>query len=403
MNPKKIREDFPSLQQRIGGKPPVYFDNACMTLRPRQVIDAMNRYYYEYPACAGRSIHKFGNKVTEEYEKARETIARFIGAKKSQEVVFTRNTTEGINLVANAFPFRKGEAVLTTDREHNSNLIPWQILSKTKGTAHRICYSKNDMTFDLETFGEIMDPSIKLVSVVHTSNLDGYTTPIKEIAKIAHDFDALVLADGAQSVPHRPVNVRKLGIDFLAFSGHKMLGPAGSGVLYGRLDLLKELNPFMAGGDTVKSTTYKSYELLDPPEKFEAGLQNYPGAIGLAEAARYLEKIGKEKIEKHDTEMNRYVTEELELFSEISVIGPQQAEMRSSIFSFNIKGLEPHDIAIILDDAANIMIRSGQHCVHSWFDAHKIKGSARASFYLYNTLEEAKIFVENLKNILKLG
>lgn len=403
MNVKKIRNDFPILHQKINGKNPIYFDNACMTLRPIQVIESMNEYYHKYSACAGRSIHKFGNKVTEEYEKAREIVAKFIGAKKAGEIVFTRNTTEGINLVANALHFEKDDIVLTSDREHNSNLIPWQILSRKRGIHHEICTSKNDMTFDLETFENMMNSKVRLVSIVHTSNLDGYTVPIKEICKIAHDYNALVLVDGAQSVPHQPINVRKFGIDFLAFSGHKMLGPAGIGVLYGKYHLLQELEPFMVGGDTVKFTTYMTHELLDPPEKFEAGLQNYPSAIGLASAIRYLKMVGMDDIKNHDVKINKYITKHLELFSEINIIGPKEAEMRTSIFSFNIKGLEPHDIALILDDAANIMIRSGQHCVHSWFNAHGIKGSARASFYLYNTLDEAKTFVENIKNILKLG
>jgi cysteine desulfurase/selenocysteine lyase len=402
MDIDKIREDFPALKQKINGKPIIYWDNACMTLRPVQVIEAMNEYYYNFPACAGRSIHKFGNKVTEKYHEARESIAKFINAKKTEEIIFTRNTTEGINLLAHSLGLGKGDIVLTTDREHNSNLLPWQMLSKTAGIQHKIVFSKKDMTFDLEAFENTMNKNVKLVSVVHSSNLDGYTTPAEKIIKIAHDFGSLVMLDAAQSVPHKPVDVKNLDVDFIAFSGHKMLGPSGTGVLYGKYHLLEKLNPFMVGGDTVENSTYDSHILLKPPEKFEAGLQNYPGAIGLGEAARYLEKVGKDNIAKHEIELNKFITKELSNLDGVSIIGPPSPELRGGIISFNIEGIGFHDVAVMLDDMANIMIRSGQHCVHSWFNANKMKGSARASLYLYNTKEEAQIFIDTLKEIVKL-
>lgn len=402
MDVENSRKDFSSLQQKINGKPVIYFDNACMSLRPKQVIEAMDEYYEKYPGCAGRSTHKFGIRVTEEYSKSREAIAKFIRAKKSEEIVFTRNTTEGLNLVANSLGLKKGDIVLTTDREHNSNLLPWQILSKKIGIRHKIIPSKEDMTFDLEIFEKMMSKNVKLVSIVHTSNLDGYTTPVEEVIKTSHDYGALVMLDGAQSVPHKQIDVKILDVDFLAFSGHKMLGPSGTGVLYGKYHLLEKLNPFLVGGDTVQTSTYNSHVLLKPPEKFEAGLQNYAGAIGLAAAAKYLEKIGREKIEKHEIELNKFITKEMKNFPEIGIIGPQSPELRSGIISFNIKGIGYHDVAIMLDEMANIMVRSGQHCMHSWFNAHKIEGSVRASLYLYNTLEETQIFIENLKNIIKL-
>lgn len=402
MNIEKIRKDFPALQQKINGKPVVYLDNACMTLRPRQVIDAQNRYYEEYPGCAGRSIHKFGNIVTEEYDKARETIAKFIGAKKPEEIVFTRNTTEGINLVAHSLPLKKGDIVLTTDREHNSNLIPWQILRESVGIEHKIVPSNSDFTFSLEKFEETMDKNVKLVSVVHTSNLDGYTVPAKEIIKIAHDYGALVMLDGAQSVPHKEINVKKLDCDILAFSGHKMLGPSGIGVLYAKYHILEEMKPFLVGGDTVAKTTYTSYELLKPPEKFEAGLQNYAGAIGLAAAAKYLDDVGKENIERHERELNNIVNQELVSMDGVEIIGVKDPNKRSGVTSFVVDGIEYHDIAIILDETANVMVRSGQHCLHSWFNAQGIKGSVRSSLYLYNTREDIEIFIETMKNIIKL-
>lgn len=406
MDVEKIRADFPVLQQKLKGKSVIYLDNACMSLRPVQVLEAMNEYYYKYPGCAGRSIHKFGEMVTEHYEAARKRIAKLIGAKEKKEIIFTRNTTEGINLIANAFDFKSGDVVLTSDREHNSNLLPWQLLAKRKGVKHEIVFSAPDMTFDLGEFErkvKAIGDKLKLVSIVHTSNLDGYTIPVREVIEIAHDAGALVLVDGAQSVPHKKVDVRKLGIDFLAFSGHKMLGPSGIGALYGQYELLEKLRPFMVGGDTVKDTTYDSFVPLNPPEKFEAGLQNYASAIGLAAAAEYLEKIGLDKVEKHDTKLNEIITDGIKDIKGLSIIGPADPKLRSGIISFNIEGMFPHDIAIMLDDVANIMVRSGAHCMHSWFNAHAIRGSVRASLYLYNTREEVELFIEKLKEIAQLA
>ncbi len=405
MNVTKIREDFPILQEKLKGKPIIYFDNACMALRPKQMIDAMNEYYYKYPGCAGRSMHKIGNMATENYEKARKTIAGFLGTNDSREIVFTRNTTEGINLVANSLGLGKGDIVITSDREHNSNLLPWQMLSKKKGIKHEIVFSAPDTTFDIGEFErkvESVGDSLKLVSIVHTSNLDGYTLPIKKIIDISHDAGALVLVDGAQSVPHQEVDVKKLDIDFLAFSGHKMMGPSGMGVLYGKYELLEKLEPFIIGGDTVKDTTYESCIFLSPPEKFEAGLQNYAGAIGMAAAAKYIEKIGFDKIESHERKLNEIITDGIKDIKGLRILGPQDPKLRSGVISFNIEGIFPHDIAMMMDDMENIMIRSGAHCVHSWFNNYGIRGSARASLYLYNTKEEADLFVATLGKISEL-
>jgi cysteine desulfurase/selenocysteine lyase len=288
MDVNRIRQDFPILQ-----KPGmVYFDNACMSLKPSQVIEAMLAYYQEYTACAGRSNHSLSRACEENYQEARKSIQKFIGAKKREEIIFTRNTTEGINLVANSLGLKSGDAVVTSDREHNSNLIPWQMLRERKGVEHRIARSREDYTFDMEGFKSLMGKSVKLVSVIWTSNIDGYTLPVREIIKTAHDSGALVLLDGAQFVPNSKTDVRKLDADFLAFSGHKMLGPTGTGVLYGKHGLLERMEPFMAGGETVEFTTYETHKFLKPPEKFEAGLQDYAGMIGMGEAARYLERIG---------------------------------------------------------------------------------------------------------------
>jgi cysteine desulfurase/selenocysteine lyase len=275
------------------------------------------------------------------------------------------------------------------------------MLARTIGIKHKIVYSKKDMTFDIKAFEKTVKGA-RIVSFVHCSNLDGYTLPAEEIIKIAHDNDALVILDGAQSAPHKPVNVKKLDVDFFAFSGHKMLGPSGTGALYGKQHLLEGLNPFLVGGDTVQKSTYDSCVFLKPPEKFEAGLQNYAGMIGFAAAAEYLDRIGKEDIQKHEIELNKIITQALEDMDGSSIIGPTSPELRGGIISFNIEGIKYHDIAMMLDERANIMIRSGQHCVHSWFNAHGIEGSARVSLYLYNTKEEAKVFIDNLKEISKL-
>src|SRR3989338_1802033 len=392
---EKLRSDFPLLQKN--GKPIIYFDSACMSLKPDQVVKKMDEYYYEYPACAGRSNHKLGQRATEEFNSARKTIAKFINAKEN-EIIFTKNTTEGLNLVYHIIDFKKGDIILTTDKEHNSNLLPIHLL-KERGIKHEIVPSQKDGTFDMDRFESMMSKNVRLVSMVHTSNIDGTTIPAKEIIKIAHDFKALTMLDGAQSVPHQKTDVKKLDADFLAFSGHKMLGPS-IGVLFGKYSVMEKAKPFLVGGDTVESTTYKSHKFLKPPERYEAGLQNYAGAIGLGEACRYLEKI-IDKTEKHEIELNKIITDGIKNFEGLKIIGPE-AEKRGGIISFYVKGMHYHDIALMLDETANIMIRSGQHCVHSWFNAHNIDGSARASLYLYNTKEEAKVFIESLNKILKL-
>jgi len=396
VNVAKIREDFPIFQSQ---PKLIYFDNACMSLRPKQVIAAMNAYYEQYPACAGRSQHRLGRAATEAYERARARIAKFINA-KPEEIIFTRNTTEGINLVARALPLGRGDVVLGTDKEHNSNLLPW-LLAKERGIRHAICHSNPDNTFSMQNFENALKADRpQLVAFVHASNLDGVTIPAQEIIKRAHDADALVLLDAAQSVPHQPIDVRKLGVDFLAFSGHKMLGPSGTGVLYVSRAVVERLGQFMIGGETVINSTYDSYQLDRPPARFEAGLQNYAGAIGLAAAADYLEKVGLEGIHAHEVELTKALTDSISRIPGISIIGPS-AELRGGVTSFNLEKVDPHTIAIMLDELAGIAVRSGQHCVHSWFNAHGLKGSVRASLYLYNTAEEVAAFAETLQKIAK--
>ena len=379
MNVEKLRGDFPILKKDF-----IYFDSACMSLRPKQVIDKIKEYYEEYPACAGRSLHKLGNKVTDEVDSARETIKKFIGAKKAKEIIFTKNTSESINLLSNSFDFNK---VLISDREHNSNLLPWQ-------RHKRYGIFKINSGFNLEKFSEIVK-GYDFVSFVYTSNLDGYTIPAKEIIKIAHENNCKIHLDAAQTVPHKEVNVKKLDVDFLSFSGHKMLGPSGTGVLYGKEDLLQEMKPFLIGGETVVNSTYDSFELEKLPNKFEAGLQHYAGIIGLGEAAKYLSSIGLNKINEHEIKLVKAIDKE-----GLKIIG---IDGERGILNFNIPGLNYHEVASMLDASKNIMIRSGAHCVHSWYNANSIEGSARASFYLYNTLEEIKILNEELDKLKKLA
>jgi len=400
LNYEKIKNDFPLLNKQFKEKPVIYFDSACMSLKPRQVIEAMNEYYFDFPACSGRSSHKLGELVTKKIKEARQIVARFIHASE-QEIVFTRNTTEAINLLANSLDLKSGDLVLTTDKEHNSNLIPWQLMVKKKGIRHEIVRSNVDNTFDLEKYKELVKRA-KLVSMVHTSNLDGTTIPAKEIIKIAHENGALVFLDVAQSIPHIKIDVKDLDVDFLAFSGHKMLGPTGTGVFYGKSNLLEKLEPFMVGGDTVEYSTYTDYKMLNTPEKFEAGLQDYAGIIGLGEVVKYLEAVGFDNIREQELKLNTYITEEITKLSKIKIIGPSDPKLRSGIISFYIDGVDMHQIALMLDEMSNVMIRSGQHCVHSWFNDKKIKNSARVSLYFYNTMEEAEEFIRCLNKIIKI-
>jgi cysteine desulfurase/selenocysteine lyase len=400
MNPEEIRKDFPCLQKEINGKIPVYLDTACTALRPIQVMDAMNEYYTEFPSCGGRSVHKFGTEVTIRCDESRDWTQRLLNAERPEEIVFMKNTTEGINLIAYTLGLKKGDIVLTGDKEHNSNLVPWQVLAEKVGTKHEIVKSNDDGSFSIENLKEMMNPDVKLVSIAHVSNLDGSTVPDKDLIEIAHDNGALVLFDGAQSVPHRKIDVQDMDIDFLCFSIHKMCGPSGMGVLYGKYDLLDRLGAFVVGGSSVADTTYDDYKLLRPPQKFEAGLQNFAGIIGTCAAVKYLLNIGMEEIHEYELRLNRMATEQLSDIPEIRILGPGP-ENRGGILAFLVDGMEPHDVAMILDEVANIMIRSGMHCNNSWFNDHGIRGSSRASFYIYNTEDEVRLFKEELEKIIR--
>lgn len=402
MDLESIRRDFPVLQSTLDGRPIVYLDSANMSLKPLPVLKAMEDYYLHYPSSAGRSVHRLSARVEVARKNARDTIRKFIGARHAEEILFTRNTTEGLNLVINSLPWHAGDVVLTTDREHNSSLLPCQLLSGRRGVNHVVVKSDVDHHFDMQAYEQALTSQVRLVSFVYTSNLDGYTLPVDEIIHRAHRHGALVLLDAAQAAPHHPIDVRKLDVDFLAFSGHKMLGPTGTGILYVKRAHYATLQPFIVGGETVEWTTYDRHRFLQPPERFEAGLQNYAGELGLAAAATYLQSIGLDAIAAHERALTRRMHEGLCVIEGVHIVGVQNPDLRSGITSFTIDGVHYHDVAMILDSNFSIMVRSGQHCVHSWFTAHGIRGSVRASFYLYNTLDEVDALLDAVAEISKL-
>ena len=401
MNTNKIREDFPTLREEDA---PAYLDNACVTLKPDCVIDAITEYYTKYPGCGGRSVHRYGTQVSKKVSDSRRSLASFINAPSVNEVIFTKNATQSINQIAHGMKWSEGDVVLTTDREHNSNLVPWLQLEQEQGIDHRVVPSNADNTFDLESFEEIcseVGDKLKLVSMSHVGNLDGVSTPIKKIAKVTHDHGALMAVDGAQSLPHMKVDVQDLDIDFIAFSIHKMCGPSGMGALWGKSDLLDDLRPIQSGGQTVVTTNYGSLQWAKPPARFEGGLGNFSGMIGTSAAIDYLAKMDMDAVHEHEVKLNKIMTSGVKDLNGIEIIGPEDASLRGGICSLLLHELPAHDIAILLDEAAAVMVRSGLHCVHSWFnDRGHTNGSLRASAYMYNTEEEAKLFSDTLEEIV---
>jgi cysteine desulfurase/selenocysteine lyase len=388
MNIEKLREDFPVMQKNI-----IYFDSACMSLRPRQVIDKICEYYNNFSSCSGRSSHKLSKAVDEEIDKVRRLVSKFICADSTDEIIFTKNTTEGINLISNSLDWK---TALISSREHNSNLLPWI----SKGRKVFVVDETKDFEFDLEDFKRKIK-GVDIVSVVYKSNVDGYILPVKEIIKIAHDNNALVLLDSAQAVPHFSINVKKLGVDFMAFSSHKMLGPCGLGILYVKREHLSKLKSFILGGGTVYDSTYNSFKFEEGHKKFEAGLQNYSGIFGLGAAIEYLNKVGMNTIEKYTNELGRYLFNRL---SELGVefVGVKDYNKCGGIVNFNIEKSNSHEVALMLDSGYNISVRSGAHCVHSWYNKNGIEGSVRASLYFYNTRAEVDKFVDAVAKIKKM-
>ena len=389
------RDDFPTLR---GDHAPAYLDNACVTLKPQSVIDAITRYYTETPGCGGRSVHRFGTAVSKSVSEARTKLGSFLNAPSPNEIVFTRNATHSINQIAHGMTWSKGDVVLTTDREHNSNLVPWLQLEQEQGIDHRVVASHEDNTFDMEAFEAACSDAgdrLKMVAMSHVGNLDGIEIPIAEITKVAHDHGALVAIDGAQSTPHMNVDVQALDIDFLSFSIHKMCGPSGMGGLWGRYELLDSLRSIQSGGQTVQTAHYDSVKWAAPPSRFEGGLGNFAGMIASGKAIEYLSNLNMDDVHEHEIKLNQIITQRIKHLDAIEIIGPEDASKRGGICSILMGELPSHDIALLLDEAAGVMVRSGQHCVHSWFNDRGIEnGSLRASAYFYNTEEEAKLFAD---------
>ncbi len=401
MNVARARADFPALRPRSGRSRVAYLDSACMSLVPDSVLRAMEEYYSDYPGCAGRSLHRFSEEVSRRYDAARSAFAEFVGTNAPEHVVFLRNATEAINLVASGLDWKKGDRVLVSDQEHNSNLVVWQRLRRERGIRLEILPLSADGSWDAEVLERALSRRIRLVSLFHTSNLDGRSLPIREIAERAHDRGAQTLFDGCQAAPHRAVNFDRLGTDFYALSAHKMLGPTGTGILVGTPQGLSGLRPLVIGGETVQWTTLTDHELRPPPYRFEAGLQNYGGIIGAHAGLRYLERIGLEAIESAQRELNRDVTKALSGLGRVHVLGPENPRDRPSIFGFTIDGIDPHDAALFLDEGWGVLVRSGMHCVHSWYERRGLTGSIRASFYLYNNRDDVAALVRGVRELLE--
>lgn len=405
----KIRDDFPALERKINGRPVVYLDSACMAMKPRQVIDAMNEYYEKYPACGGRSIHTFGKEASEAYSAARGKFARFLNAEREEECIWTRNATESINIVASSVKLPKGSKLITTSLEHHSGSLPFVERAKRDGLKIEIVKAQNDGTFDIEDWKQAIDNNTSLISVVHTSNVTGTVAPMKEIVEIAHDRGALVMSDDAQFAPHHPLDVQALDVDFSAISVHKMCGPTGMGVLYGKLEHLEAMNMALYGGDTVSDVRFEDGkiipEYLPPPEKFEAGLQNYAGAIGAAAATEYLQSIGMNEIERHERSLLAVALKRMLEMEHVHILGTEDISIKTGLVTFSVDTVpSAHDVATFLNDEFNIMVRSGAHCVHPFHHQMGIpveRGTARASFYLYNNMDDVKAFLDGLDALIE--
>ena len=401
MSAGRWRRDFPALRPRAGRHAPSYLDSACMSLVPRAVLTAMEQYYSDFPGCGGRSLHRYAQAVSQRFEGARERFARFFGVADPHGVVFIRNATEAINLVAQGTPFAKGDRVIVSDQEHNSNLVVWQRLVQERGIRLEVLPLSADGSFDGDRLDEVLGRRARLVSLFHTSNLDGRTLPLAEIVERAHDRGAQVLFDGCQAAPHRAIQFDRAGVDFYAISAHKMLGPTATGVLLGRPDALAPLRPLSVGGETVEWTTLTKHQLRGPPYRFEAGLQNYAGVLGAAAGLDYLERVGWEEIDAVQLAANREVTRALEDEPRVRILGPQDPARRSSIFAFVLDGVDPHDVALFLDQGWDVLVRSGMHCVHSFYERHGLSGNVRASFYFYNDRTDATRLVRGVRELLE--
>jgi cysteine desulfurase/selenocysteine lyase len=404
----KIRKDFPILRRMINNHPLIYFDNAATTQKPRQVIDAIRCFYENHNGPVHRAVHSLSHEASEAYESAHEEVANFINARGMEEIVFVRGTTEAINLVAYAWGLRslkRGDEVVLSLMEHHSDIVPWEIISRIRGFKIRYIEVNRDGTLNYESFEKLVSKKTRMVCVCHVSNVTGIVNDVKRIARTAHEHGALMLVDGAQSVPHMPVNVKDLDADFVAFSGHKMLGPTGIGVLYGKREVLATMEPFHGGGEMIKEVSFNkktkrcsiTWNVL--PWKFEAGTPNAGGAVGLMEAVRYLERIGMQNVKKHEEALTKYALPRMQdCCKKLKVYGGKDTSSKCGIIPFGVNGLSSHDVALFLDNYG-IMVRSGFHCAQPLHEVFRLSSSARASFYVYNTREEIDSFTEALKEI----
>ncbi|MDQ7850777.1 MAG: cysteine desulfurase [Armatimonadota bacterium] len=404
MIPERVREDFPLLQQRVHGKPLVYLDSAATSQKPRVVLEALARYYSEYNANVHRGIYAMAELATQRYEEARARVARFINAPRPEEVVFTRGTTEAINLVAYTWgraTLRPGDEILLTEMEHHSNMVPWQLLAAEKGVRLRFVPFDHHGQLVMEEFDRLLTEHTRLVAVTHQSNVLGTINPVGEIARRAHALGALVLVDGAQSVPHMPVDVQALGCDFLAFSAHKMCGPTGAGALWARYELLQAMPPFHGGGEMIMLVTLEGATYKDPPHKFEAGTPNIADCIVWATAIDYLEGFGMAAIREHERQLLRYALGQLREVPGVRVLGPEDVEQRGSAIAFDLPGVHPHDVAQVLDQEG-IAVRAGHHCAQPLHRRLGLAASTRASLYLYNTPGDIDALTRGLETVRRL-
>jgi len=395
---KNIRGDFPIFTERADNF--VYLDSSATTLKPQTVIDAVADYYSKYSANVHRSIYSIGEKATEKYEGSRSKVAKLINA-NSNSIIFTRGTTESINLVAYTWArknLKSGDEILLTEMEHHSNLIPWQICSQETGAVLKFIPFNEDGTLDLSDPEKWFTNKTKLVAVIHQSNVFGTVNPIKDIIKLAKSVSAVTLIDAAQSVPHQKVDVQDLDCDFLAFSGHKMLGPTGVGVLYGKPEILEEMPPFMGGGEMIRTVSLNESTWNDIPWKFEAGTPNIAQAIGLGSAIDYINEIGLDKIHEHEQDILTYALEKMQKIPEVNIYG--SADERGAVISFNLENIHPHDLSQLLDNDG-IAIRAGHHCAQPIMKKLGVSATGRASFYLYNSKEDVDRLCESLVKTVK--
>jgi len=397
-----IKADFPILQRSVRGKPIVYLDSTATSQKPRQVIDATADFYSRYNANVHRAIYELGEEATRAYEGARENVAAFIRAKSANEIVFTKSTTEALNLVAYGWgikgPLREGDEIVGTVMEHHSNHVPWHFVRDHKGVVLKYVGVTDDGRLRIDEYDGLITKRTKLVTVAHVSNVLGTINPVKEIAKRAHEVGAICVVDAAQSVPHMPVDVQDIGCDFLAFSGHKMLGPTGIGILYGRSEVLEATEPLLGGGEMIREVHLGSSAWADVPAKFEGGTPNIAGAIGLGAAVDYLGVLGMDAVREHEVDMTRYAIERLATVPGLRLFGPDDVRARGGVASFTLEAAHPHDIASILD-VEGICIRSGHHCAQPLMDRFEVSATARASFYVYNDPADVDRLVDGLNRV----